>query len=393
MPAIKGTTTDPTTPAVFGDATQFEGVRGVSHAAGHGGVVGYNVDGSPNAGPGVYGESGEGEGVRGVSKAEWHGGVVGTNESGGPNAGPGVYGESKRGEGVRGVSHSADHAGVVGTNEKGAGVFGSSQNSEGVHGENTATSFVAGVTGIAVNQGGIGPGVLGQSLGSGPGVVGKALKDAGVIGFHGDPRLQETTVASDGAKAGVFGASDTGAGVLGYCGNPSVPAVYAFGGLRATALGKPLAGLFDGNVQVNGDLFLPGADCAEQFEIAEPEGIEEGSVVVIDREGALRESEEAYDRKVAGVISGAGNYRPGILLDKQQSQENRRPVALVGKVFCKVDAQYSPITVGDLLTTSPTPGHAMKAVDPARAFGAVIGKALGDLPAGKGLLPILVCLQ
>ena len=46
---------------------------------------------------------------------------------------------------------------------------------------------------------------------------------------------------------------------------------------------------------------------------------------------------------------------------------------LVGKVFCKVDGA---IDVGDLLTTSQTPGHAMKATDPQRAFGAVIGKAL-----------------
>jgi len=68
-------------------------------------------------------------------------------------------------------------------------------------------------------------------------------------------------------------------------------------------------------------------------------------------------------------------------------------VALVGKVYCKADAQYSPIGVGDLLTTSETPGHAMKAVEPAKAFGSIIGKALRTLQAGKGLIPILVALQ
>jgi len=66
---------------------------------------------------------------------------------------------------------------------------------------------------------------------------------------------------------------------------------------------------------------------------------------------------------------------------------------LVGKVFCKVVADGGAIAVGDLLTTSGTPGHAMKAADPARAFGAVIGKALAPLPHGRGLLPILVSLQ
>jgi hypothetical protein len=58
-----------------------------------------------------------------------------------------------------------------------------------------------------------------------------------------------------------------------------------------------------------------------------------------------------------------------------------------------VDAQYSSIDVGDLLTTSPTPGHAMKASDPLRAFGAVIGKALRPLGSGRGLIPILIALR
>jgi|SRR5215813_11489638 len=115
--------------------------------------------------------------------------------------------------------------------------------------------------------------------------------------------------------------------------------------------------------------------------------------MVIDNEGALLPSSQAYDKKVAGVISGAGNYKPGIVLDRQQIQDKRMPLALIGKVYCKVDAQYSPIEVGDLLTTSPTPGHAMKADDPLKAFGAVIGKALQPLATGQGLIPILVALQ
>ena len=64
---------------------------------------------------------------------------------------------------------------------------------------------------------------------------------------------------------------------------------------------------------------------------------------------------------MAGVISGAGDYKPGLVLDKKQSVETRKSISLVGKVYCKVDAESSPIEVGDLLTTSSTPGHAMKA--------------------------------
>ena len=67
--------------------------------------------------------------------------------------------------------------------------------------------------------------------------------------------------------------------------------------------------------------------------------------------------------------------------------------ALMGKVCCKVDAGYRAIAVGDLLTTSPTSGHAMKVSDPVKAFGAVIGKALGILAEGWRVVPILVALQ
>jgi hypothetical protein len=115
--------------------------------------------------------------------------------------------------------------------------------------------------------------------------------------------------------------------------------------------------------------------------------------MVLGEEEKLEQSQKAYDKRVAGVVSGAGNYKPGIVLDKQESSNTRKPIALLGKVFCKVDAQYGAIDVGDLLTTSPTPGHAMKADDPAKAFGAVIGKALRPLPEGHGLIPILIALQ
>jgi hypothetical protein len=107
----------------------------------------------------------------------------------------------------------------------------------------------------------------------------------------------------------------------------------------------------------------------------------------------VRPSTGAYDKKVAGVISGAGDLKPALILDKHPESRGRMPIALMGKVYCKVDAQYSAIEVGDLLTTSPTSGHAMKATDPNRSFGAVIGKALKSLKEGNGLIPILISLQ
>jgi len=140
-------------------------------------------------------------------------------------------------------------------------------------------------------------------------------------------------------------------------------------------------------------LNLPNADCAEDFDVAGAKEIEPGTVTVLNQEGALQQSQEAYDKRVAGVVAGAGGYKPGITLDKQQSQDNRIPVALLGKVYCRVDAEYLPVEVGDLLTTSSTPGHAMKAADPFKAFGAVLGKALRPLKEGQGLIPVLVTLQ
>ena len=113
----------------------------------------------------------------------------------------------------------------------------------------------------------------------------------------------------------------------------------------------------------------------------------------INRDGDLQPCSHAYDKKVAGVVSGAGNFKPGIILGRQKSQGNALLISLVGKVYCNVDAQYSPIEVGDLLTTSPTPGHAMKAADPWKAFGCVIGKALRPVDKGQRLIPILISLQ
>jgi hypothetical protein len=142
-----------------------------------------------------------------------------------------------------------------------------------------------------------------------------------------------------------------------------------------------------------GDIRLIGADCAEQFELEDPNGVQPGVVLTIGDGGRLGTCREAYDRRVAGVVSGAGHFRSGIVLDAREGAPHPLPIALAGKVFCQVDADYGPIDVGDLLTTSPTEGHAMRASDPSRAFGATLGKALDRWTSGTGLVPILVALQ
>jgi len=149
----------------------------------------------------------------------------------------------------------------------------------------------------------------------------------------------------------------------------------------------------NGNHSVRGDVILLGADCAEEFDMSS-DNVEPGTVMVLNNSGNVQESYQSYDKKVAGIVSGAGNYKPGLILDKKVESNNKRiPIALIGKVYCKVDATHSPIEIGDLLTTSPMKGHAMKAEDPYKAFGSVIGKALGSIKEGLGMIPVLVALQ
>jgi hypothetical protein len=142
-----------------------------------------------------------------------------------------------------------------------------------------------------------------------------------------------------------------------------------------------------------GDIILRNADCAEEFAVSDAAAILSGAVMVLNDQGLLEPSAHAYDKRVVGVVSGAGVYKPGIVLDRQPGQANRSPIALVGKVYCQVSADHEPVSVGDLLTTSDIPGYAMKASDPGRAFGSVLGKALQPLPTGRGLLPVLIALQ
>ncbi|WHZ26427.1 MAG: hypothetical protein OJF51_001222 [Nitrospira sp.] len=284
---------------------------------------------------GVLGESGQFEGVRGISHAGHHGGVVGVNDNQSDAAGPGVFGTSK-----------------------GTGVWGESQTWMGVYGNSKSITGGAGVMGEAT-----GPGVIGKSQ-TWHGVYGETQSTTGGAGIWGEHK---------GGGSGVAGISASGAGVYGK--------------------GGRVAGFFEGDVEVTGDIRLTNADCAEDFDIAETAIAEPGTVMVLNESGALQPSQQAYDKRVAGVVSGAGDYKPGIVLDKKDSDHPRKPVALLGKVFCKVDATQNSIEVGDLLTTSTIPGHAMKVIDSTKALGTIIGKALRPFREGQGMIPILIALQ
>jgi hypothetical protein len=120
-------------------------------------------------------------------------------------------------------------------------------------------------------------------------------------------------------------------------------------------------------------------------------------VVAIDpaQPGRLRVADDPYDPRVAGVVSGAHGLSPGLVMTATGDErvDGKHPVALSGRVWCWVDAAYGAVHPGDLLTTSSTPGMAMRARDRSRSAGAIIGKAMTNLEKGRGLVLLLVSLQ
>jgi hypothetical protein len=390
---------------VWGECQDGRGVVGVSGPNGAGvwghtkkgrGVVG--VD--DQDGVGVWGESPNGDGVVGATGTSAKNGIVGRNDQtdpapalidlGGMRAEPG-------GHGVFGFSMVPNACGVFGANNNGGdGVAGRSTEGDGVVGS-TDTSAKNGIFGRndgtepAPRGKPVGNGVFGLSMvpkasgvfglnDNGTGVAGRSSKGFGVAGFSE-------------INNGVFGKSTKGFGVHGH--SRDHIGVYAVSDNDTGVFGKGpyRAGYFEGDVEVTGDIQLTNGDCAEDFTIGANLSVEPGTVMVLGDEGVLYPSRKAYDKRVAGVVSGAGDYKPAIVLDRQKTDGNRQPIALLGKVYCKVDAQYGAIEVGDLLTTSDTPGHAMKVSDPINALGSVIGKALRAMPHGRGLVLILIALQ
>lgn len=303
--------------------------------------------------------------------------TLNNNVTGRDNA---IVGTSTDGRGVEGWSNT--QYGVAGESKTSAGVRGTSSQGRGVEGWSNDNFGVAGISKTSV-------GVHGESTG-GVGVIGKSSEGRGVEGWS---KTQYGVAGESQTSAGVRGTSAEGRGVEGFSKSSTGLHGESETGVGIVGKGGRLAGLFEGDIEVTGDIRLTNADCAEDFEVVEASGVEAGTVMVLSDQGALQPSIQAYDKRVAGVISGAGDYKPGIVLDKQHSQPNRKPIALLGKVFCKADASQAPIEVGDLLTTSTFPGHAMRADDPLKAFGAVIGKALRPLKDGQGLIPILIALQ
>ncbi len=140
-----------------------------------------------------------------------------------------------------------------------------------------------------------------------------------------------------------------------------------------------------------------GSDLAENFDVRADDALKPGLLVSIDpaHPGELALTQRAYDVAVAGVISGANGVHTGFFMGQRGTDvaDGHWPVALAGRVYVLADADLGAIEPGDLLTSAPTPGHAMKVRNRRKAQGAVIGKAMTGLAEGKGHVLVLISLQ
>ncbi len=445
-----------TLPALYGGSSSSVGVQGHS-AGGTGvwgssiAASGIGVDGLSDAvgGVGVKGRSANGYGVQGISTGNV--GVRGSSTSS-----VGIQGSSGADTGVWGVSGGATGVGVDGLSDAvgGIGVKGRSAGGIGVRGIGASYGgyFTASGGGSSYGIYAVGgKNYLGGSVGLGTTTPGARVHLKGA-GFPDSFMYMDTTAAGQDTGLrfyengtvsshlfwnaltqnlklygkGYSGVDITSTGNVGvgtqspseklhvagryirvegaggeqaYLGGDGAGSDVQIGSLNAgvtnVALYNPTSKTYM-TVYLRDVHVMGGADIAEPFESIDANRLKPGMVMVIDPEnpGQLVLAEKAYDTKVAGIISGANGIRPGMTMTQDGlAATGGVPVALTGRVYAWSDASYGAIDPGDLLTTSATPGHAMKVADHGRAQGAIIGKAMSRLTEGTGLVLVLVTLQ
>lgn len=241
-----------------------------------------------------------------------------------------------------------------------------------------------------------------------------------VFAGHGLSGASVTHVGTEGVSesgTGVLGQSTRGNGVVGR-GGQGLAAILAegvFGFMLFEGrtvipqIGTVFAVRSDGTVFADGPFTGP-ADFAEMMPAAGAAAdFAPGDVLTLDASGLATRCTEAGSPALVGVYS----TRPGFVGDRRISHMHLEtfqkagaksdslwlPVALVGIVPVRACADNGAIDAGDFLTTSKTPGHAMKAkpivVQGANlyAHGTILGKALEPLTAGAATIPVLVSVR
>ena len=220
--------------------------------------------------------------------------------------------------------------------------------------------------------------------------VGNVANNSSKLYVQADPT--QNSVAVLGAHTfgtGVWGASQTGVAVVAHSDSGNLMEGYNSG--PGTKF----------HISNNGT-YTAGSDFAEAMPArGGKDNYEPGDVLIVSAgaSGMVGKARRPNDVRLAGVYS----TRPGMLgADKNGTSRvdpDDLPVAIVGIVPTKVSTENGPIQVGDLLTTSSTPGYAMKAspirVGGARLYrtGTILGKALEPLEEGKGIIKVLVTLR
>jgi len=404
--------------AILGTSTQSPGVQG----AGSPGVRGQNtssgvgVSGTSVDGTGVYGQSANGFGVEGIVTNGLATAVRGSNFGSSTKGFLGTKTVGVKGTGPTGVEGVGSDGSTGTLGSPGFGVLGESDTSSGV-----------GVKGISVNGnwGELGSpsfgvrGVAGSSTCSG--VKGEASNgNGGVIGspsygVFGSSVSQDGVGGQSEHQHGVH-ARSSGTGISGsamFASSISGIAIWGetrssdtvFGGVnkgtgRLINMWAGSGGEYNrfyvtnsGEVYADGGFHSFKSGYAEFMSVdgGEKDLMENGDVVAIDINGKLRRTVEAYQPTVIGVYTeNAGMaIRPP---ENKADTDNRVPVALMGIVSVKATDENGPIRPGDLLVSSKTPGHAMRAGGKAPQ-GTIFGKALSPLAEGVGVIRVVLSLQ
>lgn len=252
--------------------------------------------------------------------------------------------------------------------------------------------------------------------------------------------VRNTSASGDGVRAesngghGLSGASNSHTGTEGFSesgigihgGSSRGPGVRGESSSGTGVTGQTISGgfIFEGfainnrkfAVTRNGDVLADGAHTgpADFAEMLPASGLasdyEPGDVLVIGPDGKLAKAARPYASNLAGVYSAAPGFVGDMRIQEhglqnldelstEAAEKTWLAVALLGVVPVKVSDENGPIHPGDLLTTSETIGHAMRA-EPVRIngieivpTGAILGKALEPLESGKRKIKALVTLR
>jgi hypothetical protein len=300
--------------------------------------------------------------------------------------GPSIWGwNGGNGNGLRGYATGS-----------GLGVYGESQNSTGVVGRSTSGRGVEGysIDGIYANStnndsirvDGAGQHALNiQSSGYAAIYVGSSGGSGVYVNSAGGDGMSVYSANFNGV--GVYTAGDDGVHVYGPVGG-----VYYGSGKKGD---EDFAVLNSGEVRSKVGFAAPANDFAVTMPVeGDKASYEPGDVLVVSASGsgAAERASVAYSPAVVGVYAAAPAFVGGRTVTGD-GQSGGVPIAILGVVSCKVSAENGPIRPGDLLVTSSTPGHAMRADRESAQPGTILGKALESLDAGTGLIQVLVTLQ